>query len=148
MLYPGGSFLDAGLLLTPRCQSHPILPTHFNSTNVMVYCHCSVKCGELLAIKTYVVTLIQYTVQTSITCGVIDDHSKSFKAIDKCVFTNFRDKNAVFTNLRILVLFICICIYLYLIFGLIVYISKIQLSVSKFHSLITLLKSLPDEPVK
>ena len=62
MLYPGGSFLDAGLLLTPRCQSHPILPTHFNSTKVMVYCHRSVKCGELLAIKTYVVTLIQYTV--------------------------------------------------------------------------------------
>ena len=50
--------------------------------------------------------------------------------------------------LQTLVLFICICIYLYLIFGLIVYISKIQLSVSKLHSLITLLKSLPDEPVK
>ena len=33
--------------------------------------------------------------------------------------------------LQTLVLFICICIYLYLIFWLIVYISKVQLSVSK-----------------
>ena len=39
-------------------------------------------------------------VQTSLICGVIDDRSRSFKAIDERVFTNFRDKNAVFTNFR------------------------------------------------
>ena len=38
--------------------------------------------------------------QTSFICGVIDDHSRSFKAIDERVFTNFRDKHAVFTNFR------------------------------------------------
>ena len=38
--------------------------------------------------------------QTSLICGVIDDRSRSFKAIDERVFTNFRDKNAVFANFR------------------------------------------------
>ena len=31
--------------------------------------------------------------QTSLICGVIDDNLQ--KAIDKCVFTYFRDKNAI-----------------------------------------------------
>ena len=33
-------------------------------------------------------------------CGAIEGSSRSLKAIDKRVFTNFRDKNAVFTNFR------------------------------------------------
>ena len=38
--------------------------------------------------------------QTSLICGVIDDRSRSFKAINKRVFTNFRHKNAVSTNFQ------------------------------------------------
>ena len=44
--------------------------------------------------------------------------------------------------LQALVLFICICIYLYLIFWLIVYISKVQLSVSKLVILQAHLRTL------
>ena len=36
--------------------------------------------------------------QCGLICGAIEESSRSLKAIDECVFTNFRDKNAVFTN--------------------------------------------------
>ena len=49
----------------------------------------------------YIIYDFQITLhQTSLICGVIDDRSRSFKAIDERVFTNFRDKNAVFTNFQ------------------------------------------------
>ena len=38
--------------------------------------------------------------QCGLICGAIEESSRSLKAIDECVFTNFRDKHAVFTNFR------------------------------------------------
>ena len=43
---------------------------------------------------------LAYTVQGGITCGAIDEHRKSSKAIDERVIKNFRDKNVVIVPFR------------------------------------------------
>ena len=62
----------------------------------------------LLASMSAVLSNLQHRVETKhlcthqggTTCGAIEGSSRFLKAIDKRVFTNFRDKYAVFTNFR------------------------------------------------
>ena len=39
-------------------------------------------------------------IQCGLICGAIEEFNRSLKAIDKCVFINLCDKNAVFTNFQ------------------------------------------------
>ena len=45
-------------------------------------------------------TVLYYCWQCGITCGAIDEPSRSSKAIDKRVIINFRDKNVVIARFR------------------------------------------------